>query len=348
MTTLVAEARVSRDDAADLAARLLTHIGASDFRPLCFPETGRVRYPWGEAVMTAEPGNLLLRAEAGEERHLSAVKFMIVTRLEEIAREAVAGLVWQGDGCDAVTIPGFRELRLAGWRDITPRIRRLTFSGENLAVYESGSMHVSLLFPPEGLATPEWPRPGADGRTVWPPDDRRPAARIYTIRSIDVGRGTLDIDFVRHGTGVASAFAEDPRAGALIGCAGPIGRKIPEADFYLLAGDETAIPAMARILAGAPAAARGVAFVEVDGVDERQPLASRASIDVRWLYRNGEAAGTTTLLEDAARSIPLPTDKSIFAWAAAETTAVRALRTHWRNDLGLSTEQNLAVAYWKR
>ncbi len=54
----------------------------------------------------------------------------------------------------------FRELRLVKWRDITPRIRRLTFSGADLAVYDSGSMHVSLLFPPEGLAKPEWPRPG--------------------------------------------------------------------------------------------------------------------------------------------------------------------------------------------
>ncbi len=188
----------------------------------------------------------------------------------------------------------------------------------------------------------------ADGRTIWPPDDRRPASRIYTIRSVDVAAGTLDIDFVRHGVGIASTFAEQPREGAVIGCAGPIGRKIPDVDFYLLAGDETAIPAMARILAAAPAAARGVAFIEVDSAEERQPLDCGASIDVRWLYRNGAEAGTTTLLEDAAKAIELPKSESVFAWAAAETVAVRTLRAHWRNDLALSTEQNLAVAYWKR
>ncbi len=59
MTTLVAEAHVTREDAADLAARLLAHIGESDFRPLCFPETGEVRYPWGQAVMTADAGKLI-------------------------------------------------------------------------------------------------------------------------------------------------------------------------------------------------------------------------------------------------------------------------------------------------
>lgn len=346
--TLFAEARVTRDDAADLAARLLTHIGGSDFRPLCFPETGEVRYPWGQAVMTAEAGALLLRAEAQEERYLSTVKFLIVTRFEEIAREAAASVIWQGDGCDATTVPGFRELRLVKWNDVTPSVRRLTFSGSDLSVYDSGSMHVSLLFPPEGLAKPEWPRPGPDGRTIWPPDDRRPASRIYTIRPVDVEAGTLDIDFVRHGVGVASAFAEEPRKGALIGCAGPIGRKIPDVDFYLLASDETAIPAMSRILESAPATARGHAFIEVDNPGERQPLVNSSSIDVRWLYRDGAKAGTTTLLEDAAKAIDLPKDKSIFVWAAAETAVVRALRSHWRNDLALSTEQNLAVAYWKR
>jgi NADPH-dependent ferric siderophore reductase len=238
--------------------------------------------------------------------------------------------VWRGDGCDAKVLPGFRELRIDSHRDVTPHVRRLTFRGDDLRPYDSDSMHVSLLFPPEGIAEPEWPRPAADGRTVWPPDDRRPAARIYTVRALDVVRGTMDIDFVRHaGTGIASGFAERAAGNALIGCTGPIGRKIPDADFYLLVGDETAIPAIDRILEKLPASTKGVALIEADNADERQFLACKADIDIRWLHRDGAEAGTTTLLEDAARSVTLPRDRKIFAWAGVESATARALRSHW-------------------
>lgn len=350
MSTLIAEARVAGTDAAAIASRLLEHMkSAGNFQPVCFPEAGRAEFPWGRAFMTADDGELLLRAEAQEERYLGIVKFLVVTRLEEIAREAAANVVWRGDGCDARALPGFRELRLHGCRDATPHVRRLTFRGEDLRPYDSASMHVSLLFPPDGIAEPEWPVPGADGRTVWPPDDKRPAARIYTIRSLDVARGTVDIDFVRHvGTGIASGFAERAERDALIGCTGPIGRKIPDAGFYLLVGDETAIPAIARILEKLPVSAKGAALIEADNADERQFFACKADIDIRWLYRDGAPAGTTALLEDAAKSVTLPRDEQLFAWAGAESATARALRSYWRGELGLTTEQSLAVGYWKR
>lgn len=350
MSMLIAEARVAGTDAVALASRLLEHMkSAGNFQPVCFPESGRAEFPWGRAFMTAESGELLLRAEAQEERYLGIVKFLVVTRLEEIARDAAAEVVWRGDCCDAKVLPGFRELRLESHRDVTPHVRRLTFRGDDLTPYDSGSMHVSLFFPPDGLAEPEWPRPSADGRTVWPPDDRRPAARIYTIRALDVARGTMDIDFVRHaGTGIASGFAERAEHDALVGCTGPIGRKIPDADFYLLAGDETAIPAIARILEKLPASARGAALIEADNADERQFFACKADVDIRWLWRGGAAAGTTTLLEDAARSVALPRDRKLFAWAGVESATARALRGYWRGELGLTTKQSLAVGYWRR
>jgi NADPH-dependent ferric siderophore reductase len=50
----------------------------------------------------------------------------------------------------------------------------------------------------------------------------------------------------------------------------------------------------------------------------------------------------------AEKVTTLPRDKSVFAWAGVESATARALRTHWRSDLGLTTEQSLAVGYWKR
>jgi NADPH-dependent ferric siderophore reductase len=205
------------------------------------------------------------------------------------------------------------------------------------------------LIPPAGISTPEWPLPGRNGRMQWPPEPRRPPSRVYTIRSLDVAAGTMDVDFVLHGDeGPASAWAARAAPGDIVGILGPVGRQIPEADWYLLACDETGIPAIARILEKLPAGARGHAFIEVADAAEEQVLPTSSSVEVMWLHRHGAAAGTTTLLQDSVRATPWPSEGRLFAWAGAEGTTARTLRSYWREDRGLDRSQHLAVAYWNR
>jgi len=258
---------------------------------------------------------------------------------------------------DAVmTPPNFREMRVVAVRDLTPGMRRITLAGADLARFDSHHLHVRLLFPPDGLApgaTPCWPRLNARGGIVWPDGRRKPDERKYTLRRVDVAAGTVDIDMVVHADtgGPGSAFAVNAKPGDAVGMAGPGGGGIGRADWYLLAGDETALPAIGRILEGLPPGSRGCAFIEVAGAAEEQPLARPPGIDLQWLHRNGAPAGTTSMLADAVSAAAGPDSGSggtVFAWAAGEFEMFRAVRRHLREDRGLGKAEHLAVAYWRR
>ncbi len=351
MSTLTAEARVITRSGNEYLKILCTELAKNEIET--FPtETGaRAELPrgLGTAFLDIGPQELRMRAEAGTEQGLSALKFLLGMHLEKAAEAEKPDLVWTGHDCDLTVLPGLREMRVRRVRQVTPLIRRITLSGEDLARFDADAIHVRLLFPPAGLDRPEWPVPGRNGRPAWPPEDRRPAQRIYTIRSIDVAAGELDIDFVLHGDdGVASGWAARASAGDLIGMLGPGGSERDVADWYLLAGDETAIPAIDRILRKLPAEARGIVLVEVADMREVQPLEVPRGLELRWLFRDGRHAGESDLLAAAVTAITPPGEGIVRCWLGAEAATAKRVRQHWREVLQLPRDAILSVAYWHR
>jgi NADPH-dependent ferric siderophore reductase len=174
--------------------------------------------------------------------------------------------------------------------------------------------------------------------------------RTYTVRSLDLEAGTFDVDFVLHGDhGVGSRWALNTRPGDVIGVRGPTGRRLPEADWYLLVGDETALPIIGRTLESLPAKAKGIAFIEVADESEQQPLRYDADIELRWLHRDGAEPGTTNLLIDAVRAVEMPpAGTRIHAVAGVEYAAFKAIRRYWRDELKLNKKDVLPVAYWRK
>jgi NADPH-dependent ferric siderophore reductase len=139
------------------------------------------------------------------------------------------------------------------------------------------------------------------------------------------------------------------RPGDIVGITGPGGGETPAADWYLLAGDETAVPAISRILADLPASAQAVVRIEVADAAEEQPLASAANVDLAWLHRGEAAPGTSPLLEETVRGIAIPDDgRRVFAWAACEHRTFRAIRKFMRGERGLTRDQHMVAAYWRR
>lgn len=87
-----------------------------------------------------------------------------------------------------------------------------------------------------------------DGTLEWPKEPR-PISRVYTVRRWDEQAGELDIDFVKHGTGVATVWAYRCQEGDTVHVAGPASSMAPpSADWLLVVGDDTALPAIARLL----------------------------------------------------------------------------------------------------
>ncbi len=292
---------------------------------------------------------LKICATGKDETALAYVKLAMAEHLLNLSDEAPS-IVWHGDGMAGAPLPYFREMRVKRVQNLTPHMRRITLAGSDLGRFATGGMHVRLLLPTDRSGPAQWPVTGEDGRPRWPTGADRPDIRIYTLRRVEPDAGEVDIDFVLHdGTATPGArFAAEARPGDIVGMTGPGGGEPPSADWLLLLGDETAIPAIARIVERLPEQCHAVIRIEVADAAEEQPLFSRASLDLRWLHRDG-ASSPQGLLPAALADVDWPRDgRTVFAWAGCEFDDFVAIRRHLRKERGLTRENHLAVAYWRR
>jgi len=230
---------------------------------------------------------------------------------------------------------------------VTPAMVRVTATGEQLAEFASNGtdQHIILYFYEPGAQLPEPLTLDSARRafsTAWP------TMRTYTIRRVDPARHEIDIDFVCHEGGFASGWAEKTQPGERLIFAGPSRayQLDPAVDCHLLAGDETALPAISAILEQLPANARAQVFLEVADAGERQPLNSAAQVELTWLHRDGVPAGRSDLLIRAVRDAPFPAG-NVHAWVGAEAATVRDLRKYLREDRGLRRSQASTSVYWR-
>lgn len=233
-----------------------------------------------------------------------------------------------------------RRLEVLRVVDITPRMRRITLGGEQLAGFVSlgSDDHIKLLFAQNAAEQAALESPTFSVKGEGP----QPAMRDYTPRRIDLSRGELDIDFVLHGDGPASTWAEQAKPGQHLHIAGPRGSMIvPDIfDSYLLVGDETAIPAIARRLEELPAGRKAQVVIEIADEHEKQALDSAADVQVTWVVRGqDELLGTL-------RDLQVP-EGSLYAWVATETKLSRQVRRVLLDEHKLNDEFVKAVGYWR-
>jgi NADPH-dependent ferric siderophore reductase len=242
-----------------------------------------------------------------------------------------------------------RLLEVKSVSPVTPKMLRITLGGDELAGFVSAAHddHVKLFFPLPGEAKPVPPTAGPNG-PEYAPDAPRPAPRDYTPRRYDAAANTLAIDFVLHGDGPAASWAAQARPGHFLGVGGPRGSFIVPDDFdwYLLAGDETALPAIGRRLEELPPGTRALVVVEVADAGEEQRFETRARVDTVWLHRSRATAGNTPLLHQGIAGLSFPPGDG-YAWVAAEAATAKALRRHLVDQRGLRKDRVKAAAYWK-
>jgi NADPH-dependent ferric siderophore reductase len=233
-----------------------------------------------------------------------------------------------------------RKLEVLRVTDITPRMRRVTLHGPELTGFISLGTddHVKLLFAttPEEQAALDTFMPAPNGQGP------KPAMRDYTPRRYDAASGELDIDFVLHGDGPAATWAAQAQPGQFLHIAGPRGSMIvPDMfDSYLLIGDETALPAIARRLEELAANRRALVVVEIEDNAERQALESKAQVEVIWVLR-----GEQDLLE-ATRQLTLP-EGALYAWVATESALSRKVRRILLDEFKLDEAAVKAAGYWR-
>ncbi|MFT4235969.1 MAG: siderophore-interacting protein [Microbacterium sp.] len=221
------------------------------------------------------------------------------------------------------------QLTVIGSTLLNPHLVRVTLGGEGFAQFEDRpetDKYVKLTFT------------AADGD---------PVTRTYTVRRVDHEAQTLDLDFVVHGDeGLAGPWAASVQPGATLGLLGPGGGYAPDAgaDWHLLVGDLSAVPAIASALEALPADASGIALIEVDADDAQLELTAPAGVEVRWIV---DPEHRTELLADAVRDLDWP-DGAVQVFAHGERESVKALRRVLFDERGLERSQVSLSGYWAR
>ncbi|TDP90163.1 NADPH-dependent ferric siderophore reductase [Leucobacter luti] len=302
---------------------------------------------------------------------------------------------------------------------VSPTFARVVFVGPELD--ECGDpgatfdQRIKLIFPAERLAADgssvaergELPvlSHSADWYAEWLalPESTRGAMRTYSIRELQVspsGETRFIVDFVLHlepgKSGPAARWAGTAQPGDELLIVAPVRGHADSAGIefrpgdapeVVLVGDETAAPAIARILEDLPVTARGIAWIEIPDRADELPIAAPADCEVRWVVRGHEDHGTALIpellaylgertalkIEDVATEQLLwetPVYSGLgedvaaasgaagtaehaagdqrYFWIAGESGVVTTLRRHLVRELGISRSQVAFMGYWRR
>ena len=245
----------------------------------------------------------------------------------------------------------FRNLEVRDVTTITPNLVRVTLGGDELAGFVSSGFddHMKVILPDALTGDIRLPdlavAKGSDGSP-------KPTMRDYTPHHFDEAANTLQVDFVLHDAGPATAWARQAKPGQRLGVGGPRGSFMMTTDFdwHLLMGDATALPAIGRRLAELSADSKAVVLVEVETQEDEIELTSAAQLSVTWVHRNAANGQAATTLPEALKTVAkagLPKG-DFYAWIACESLTAKALRAQLIAENDANPKWTKAAGYWKQ
>ena len=229
---------------------------------------------------------------------------------------------------------------------VSPRLVSVLVTGDGLDGFAGAAptSHLKVFLPADGQHEPVLPEFTPDG-IVYAGDGPPPAVRTYTPRRYDPAAGTLEIQFLLHGAGPASHWAQRARPGDKLAVAGPGGRFSlePAARHWWIAGDESALPAIGTLLDALPETVTADVHVEVAGADDVIKLPEPGETLVTWHHR--QPGGYGQELAAAARAASVPDGARI--WLACESGAMRDIRRYFTREQGIPVSQLVTRGYWR-
>ncbi|MGW4425097.1 siderophore-interacting protein [Streptosporangium sp. NPDC004631] len=287
------------------------------------------------------------------------------------------------------------HVRVSGLRRLSPTFMRVTFNGDDLDLFADNGLdqRIKIILPLPGHGLTSLPT-GPDWYARWRelPDELRNSVRTYTARAVRPGLREVDVDIVMHelhdDAGPAARWACDARPGDEVALFGPDARhdgehggvefRLPsESGPVLLAGDETAVPAITAILERIPRHCSGEALLEVPHEADILDIDAPSGLVVTWLPRDGSGHGSRlvpAVRAAADRLLPSPfsprhvTDVDVdveelwevpeeekgaraggpvYAWLAGEAAVIRTLRRHLVAERGLDRRSVAFMGYWR-
>ena len=244
--------------------------------------------------------------------------------------------------------PAFRRARVAGVAGVTPRLVRVVVAGPELEglVIDQPAASVRLLLPDPGgkaLVIPAWA-----GNEFLRPDGRRAVIRTLTPLRPDPVAQSLDLEIVVHDAGALTDWVRSAEVGDEVALSGP-GRGYPvdpEATDFLLAGDESALPAIGQVLEALPPGVPVRVIAEVARPDARLDLPVGDGAKVEW-YDLPAGAPPGDALAQAVVEATGALANGTRIWAAGEAAAMQRIRRHLFDDCHVPRSATWIRGYWK-
>lgn len=239
--------------------------------------------------------------------------------------------------------PAFVGVRVVRIDELSRHLLRVVVSGESLDAYavDEPGASLRLLLPVGGsLVMPRW-----TGNQFELPDGGRAPIRTLTPRRFDRATDELTVDIVVHPDGALSRWAQRAEIGEEVAVSGP-GRGYqvePSVGSYLLAGDETAIPAISQLLERLPHTVGIDAHIEVRFGDAAVDLPTHPMATITWHRRTPGGAPGDALVAAVSAIDELP-DR---VWAAGEAASMQRLRSMLFDERGMSRQVATVRGYWK-
>lgn len=293
--------------------------------------------PLGRLVAIRETKGLRLTLHAEDEMKLHLLQETIDNHLDELA--VAPDRRWSQTMAGKAP-PSLTFATVESCIHITPSYYRISLSGSSLDRFSQNGLHFRLLFPPDAQKG-EWPFISETGRTEWPGGIEQWHRPVYTTRKFYAESGTLQFDVFAHDGGRVTEWCKTLNAGTEVAITGPGGEWFPDAKWLALFGDETALPAITRILQNLPDGREAIATIIVPDARDVQTFTETDDISVRWLTRDKDL----TLIH-ALRDLVIP-DEDRFVWFASERSEVNQAR-EMLLARGLQKSEIRAASYWTR
>jgi len=231
-----------------------------------------------------------------------------------------------------------------------PHVRRITLCSPEFHGWLAGipDQFITFLFPFGDRKTPVVDRSFDFDNWFAMPEELRPHARNYSVRSWRPDANEIDVDMIVHGDHSQGArWALNAEPGDALAIWGPRTAYYPPPNsaWQLLMADETGLPALSAILDRLDAGVSVRVVAEVDAPQSEYPLESRASVEVTWLHRGSPATGKSDAMIDTVRAIEVP-DVVRYAWGGAEFRTMEAIGKYLRREAGFRPGDVSVIGYW--
>ncbi|WP_052700995.1 siderophore-interacting protein [Loktanella sp. S4079] len=279
-----------------------------------------VASPFGKFGIAARDGGVELTVTGNDAEGLFLIRENLVEHLEHFLPQVAQKLRWSDGPAIGSQPPNLHLAEVTAKQQLCQDFVRVTLNVPSTDFFSDGAIHFRFVLPHPDDQSPQWPTLKENGALNWPKGDKELHRPVYTVAAFHAENSTVDVDIFQHPGGRVTAWSASAQTGDRVALLGPAGGSVIGETNLLLCGDETAYPAIGRIITALSKDAQGHVYLLSHSGAQDYPLPTHPSLTVHWLHPKDGAFSDKTFAR-------FEKEKQPYLWFAAHADHVKRLRT---------------------